>query len=76
MAHGQAIHQGHNDGMTVGINRCWGFETILVQKLHEKKLSDRGQSGEVEPVVECSVSNVLSVVLYASEGVSSQAGKF
>ena len=38
-----------------------------MEKLHEEELSNRAQSGEVEPVVAGPILNVLSVLLDASK---------
>lgn len=41
MAQWLPIHQGHDDGMPVGVDGCWGLEVVLVEELHEQELSDR-----------------------------------
>lgn len=71
VAEGIAVDQGHEYTVAIGVDGSWYRELVFVQKLHEKELAYGAESGEVEPVIVCSMLNVLSIFFNTAEGVAS-----
>ncbi len=50
-------------------DRLWNREAVLLQRFHERKLLERGEAGEVEPVETRPVLEVVALRLHRPDKV-------